>query len=163
MAVIFACAAATVFLFAAFLYVAFPDKYKTEIDAACGEFGVDKNIVRAVIHTESKYRPEAVSGAGAVGLMQLMPATAVWIADKIGEPGLAAKLHEPECNIRLGTALLKYLLDKYELQDALAAYNAGEGNLMRWKAERREKYEFKETRTYVKRVLRAKKIYKNFR
>ena len=151
--------AAAIFSCVAFLYIYFPHKYSNEICAACREFGVDENLVRGVIHTESKFRPAAQSSAGAVGLMQLMPSTALWVAETIGEPALALTLTDPAANVRLGTAYLKYLLDKYPLRDALAAYNAGEGNLMKWRAEGRETYGFKETRDYVKRVLRAKKIY----
>ena len=150
---IFAVAAATVLSFALFLSVAYPNKYSNEIRSACREFEVD----------ESKYRPDAQSRAGAVGLMQLMPSTAVWIAEKIGSPQSAVKLTEPSENIRLGTAYLKYLTEKYSLADALAAYNAGEGNLLRWRSEGREEYGFKETREYVKKVLRSKKVYEKFR
>ena len=75
----------------------------------------------------------------------------------------AVKLTEPSENIRLGTAYLKYLTEKYSLADALAAYNAGEGNLLRWRSEGREEYGFKETREYVKKVLRSKKVYEKFR
>ena len=57
-------------------------------------------------------------------------------------------------------AYLRYLTDKFELSDALAAYNAGEGNLLKWKAEGRETYAYKETRDYVKKVLRAQKVYR---
>ncbi len=156
-------AAATVLSFALFLSIAYPNKYRDEINSACNEFGVDENLVRAVIRTESKYRPDAQSHAGAVGLMQIMPSTALWLAEKTGSPESATRLREPSENIRLGTAYLKYLTDKYSLEDALAAYNAGEGNLMRWKGEKREEYGFKETREYVKKVLRAKKIYEKFR
>ena len=160
---IFAVAAATVLSFALVWSVAYPNKYSNEIRSACREFEVDENLVRAVIRTESKYRPDAQSRAGAVGLMQLMPSTAVWIAEKIGSPQSAVKLTEPSENIRLGTAYLKYLTEKYSLADALAAYNAGEGNLLRWRSEGREEYGFKETREYVKKVLRSKKVYEKFR
>lgn len=147
----------------AFLYVYYPRKYSREIGEACRAYGVEENLVRGVIHAESKYKPAAVSPAGAVGLMQLMPATALWVAEMSGEPALALDLTDPAANIRLGTAYLAYLLKKYSLSDALAAYNAGEGNLLKWKSEGRNEYAFAETRTYVKRVLRARKMYKTVR
>ncbi len=159
MCIVLALATAAVISCVAFLYAYFPRKYNAEIAAACREFGVEENLVRGVIHTESKFRPKARSQAGAVGLMQLMPATAVWLADRLHEPTLALDLTHAPSNIRLGVSYLAYLLQKYPLRDALAAYNAGEGNLLKWRAEGRESYGFAETRSYVKKVLRAKKIY----
>ncbi len=148
---------------AVFLSFAYPRKYRREIAEACREFDLEETLVCAVIHTESKFEPSACSRVGAMGLMQLMPATAVWIADSIGAPELAGDLYAPAANIRLGAAYLRYLLDKFPLRDALAAYNAGEGNVLRWQAEGRETYGYKETRDYVKKVLRARTIYKKFR
>ncbi len=141
-------------------FCSYPRKYTEEIRVACARFDVDENLVRAVIRTESKYKPNARSQAGAVGLMQLMPATAGWIAEEIGENESFVDLYDPAVNILLGTAYLRYLTDKFELSDALAAYNAGEGNLLKWKAEGRETYAYKETRDYVKKVLRAQKVYR---
>ena len=146
-----------------FFFFFFPLKFRGAINAACLEFGLDESLVRGVIRTESGYNSKAQSRAGAKGLMQLMPDTAMWMAEKLGDVNLAANLFEPNANIRLGAAYLKYLLGKFDLTDALAAYNAGEGNVLRWKAEGREDYGFEETRNYVKRVLRAKKIYEKWR
>ena len=148
--------------FAVSLSVLFPKKYSREVDYACDRFGVSRSLVRAVILCESGYDAGAVSRAGAIGLMQLMPSTAVWIASEIGEEELATRLTDPEANIILGTALLSYLLSKYSVPDALAAYNAGEGNLMKWKANN-SGYEFSETRAYVKKVVKAEKVYSRLR
>lgn len=147
----------------AFFCAYYPRKYSHAIGEACRAYGVEENLVRGVIHAESKYKPAAISPAGAVGLMQLMPATALWVAEMLGEPTLALDLTDPAANIRLGTAYLGYLLKKYPLSDAIAAYNAGEGNLLKWKNEGREEYGFAETRAYVKRVLHARKIYRTVR
>lgn len=155
--------AAAILMFAVVLSYRYPLGYEREIKASCLEFGVDENLVRGVIRTESGYNPKAVSGAGAVGLMQLMPQTAAWTASKLGDEELAQRLDDPAANIRLGVAHLKYLLGKFSEKDALAAYNAGEGNVARWIAEGREEYGFEETRNYVKRVLKAKKIYEQWR
>lgn len=152
--------AAAVLSLAVFLQVFYPRRYEWEIAEASREFGVEEELVYAVIRTESRFRPRVQSGAGAQGLMQLMPSTAAWIAESIGESGLAADLFDSSANIRLGTAYLRYLTDKYPLSDALAAYNAGEGNLLRWRKEGREEYGFKETRAYVKKVLSARKVYR---
>ena len=149
-------------LFAVALSLLYPTKYSREIDGACDRFNVSRSLVRAVIRAESGYDKDAVSRAGAVGLMQLMPATAVWIASEIGEDELSTRLTDPQANITLGTALLAYLLGKYSVPDALAAYNAGEGNLMKWKVKN-SGYEFKETRDYVEKVMRAEKVYRRFR
>lgn len=126
--------------------------------AAADEFGVEKALVYAVIRTESKFRPQAKSHAGAVGLMQLLPETAEWVAKSLGEK--IGDLYDPRINIRLGTAYLKYLLGKFSLSDALAAYNAGEGNVAGWIESGAQEYPYSETRTYVKRVLRSLKVYK---
>lgn len=152
-------ATAGILLCAAVLYAYFPRKYNASVRKYAAEFNVPADLIRAVVHTESKFRPRATSRSGAVGLMQLMPSTAAWMAERLGEPQLADRLTDADANLRLGTAYLRYLLDKYPLADALAAYNAGEGNLLRWKSEGKTKYGYKETRTYVKRVRRARKMY----
>ena len=106
--------------------------------------GVDPGLVHAVIRAESAYRPDAVSPKGAVGLMQLMPATARRF-------GVADREH-PESNVSAGTAYLRLLLDRFNsVPLALAAYNAGEGAVMR---HGNQIPPYAETRGYVARVLR---------
>ena len=124
---------------------------------------MDYTLVQAVVLTESRYRSDATSRVGAQGLMQLMPPTATWIAAQNGRPELAADLYNPENNITLGVAYLSYLIKKFGLPDALAAYNAGEGNLVKWKNSGLDYYPFYETEKYVKKVLKAQKVYKTFR
>lgn len=153
----FAVAVAVAVFSIALLY---PQKYKAEIAEACEAFGVPESLVRAVVKTESGFKPSAVSGSGAVGLMQLMPSTARAMAALLGDGTLADDLTDPRANITLGTAYLASLCKKYALADALAAYNAGEGNLLKWKAEGRAEYPFPETRNYVQKVLRAERVYR---
>jgi len=95
--------------------------YGSEIAAAAREFGVEEAIVRAIIHAESSYNPVALSRAGAMGLMQLMPAT----ARRFG----VADAYDAAQNIRGGVQYLAFLLKRYQgnLTLAAAGYNAGEG------------------------------------
>ena len=88
------------------------------------EKGVDEALVRAVIQIESGYEPRARSGKGAVGLMQVMPAT--------GRRYGITNLYDPSANIRAGVTHLKTLLDRFPLALALAAYNAGESAVERF-------------------------------
>jgi len=99
-------------------------------------------LVAAVVHTESKFVPTARSGAGAVGLMQLVPRTGRWLG--------ARNLNDPTQNIMAGAKYLRYLVDRFDgnTQKAIAAYNAGEGNVRRFGGVP----PFRETRNYVNRV-----------
>lgn len=108
--------------------------YQQEILAAAAEFQVDPYLVSAVIYCESGYRAAAVSSAGAVGLMQLMPATAKEAAEELGMEGYSEEsLKEPSVNIRLGTYYLAKLLKDFDnTAVALAAYNAGPGRAREW-------------------------------
>lgn len=144
--------------------------YADEITASAKEFELDPYLVAAMIHCESGNRPEAVSRAGAVGLMQIMPETGEWIAGKLDVNGYEPqKLTEPAFNIRLGCWYLRFLLDRYE-QDrpsALAAYNAGHGNVDKWKNDPAISVEgqlknipFAETEQYLEKVQRAYEKYK---
>lgn len=135
--------------------ILFPFKFSSEVLSYSKTFDVDYRLIYAVIWTESKFNPKAVSSAGAVGLMQLMPATASWCAEQLNEEYTYEKLFEPNFNIKIGTYYLKYLINKFGENDAIIAYNAGEGNLEKWNGE----IKFKETKDYIKRVKLVKKIY----
>ncbi len=119
------------------------EKYEPLIQHAAQRYGVDFALVKAVIKAESNFNHRAVSRVGARGLMQLMPSTAdlLQVQDSF----------RPEENIDGGVRYLRYLLDAYrgDLRLALAAYNAGERAVYR----HRGIPPYKETRTYVKRVL----------
>lgn len=94
------------------------------IRKTAAEKGVNASLVRAVIQVESGYQPRARSSKGAVGLMQVMPAT--------GRQYGVRNLYDPAANIRAGVTHLKALLDRFPLELALAAYNAGEGAVERF-------------------------------
>ncbi|MBF0623270.1 MAG: lytic transglycosylase domain-containing protein [Magnetococcales bacterium] len=115
--------------------------YEGLIQRAADRYGLDKNLLRAVIQTESSFNPKAVSRVGAQGLMQLMPDTAK-------DMGVANPL-DPEQNVMGGAAYLKKLLDRYrgERSLALAAYNWGMGNV-----ERRPDAMPAETRNYIAKI-----------
>jgi len=114
-----------------------------------------------VIEQESKFDASAKSPTGAIGLMQLQPATAQGIAIRTGgSKFVVSDLYNPEINVRYGAWYLRHLLDKYgDERTALAAYNAGQENVDRWRAAG-EGVQFPETRAYVSRVERLKGIYR---
>lgn len=120
------------------------ERFKDAIRRAARRYGLSEALVHAVIDTESSYDPNAVSSAGAVGLMQLMPATA-------RRYGIENRL-SPTQNMQGGTRYLSYLLTKFNdnLVLALAAYNAGENAVVRYG---HTVPPYRETRKYVERVL----------
>lgn len=105
--------------------------------AAAEEFDVPLAMILAVISVESDFHPEAVSPAGARGLMQLMPETFVFLRDEcLQEAHADAEIDDPRVNIRYGTYYLAYLKTRFETwPEALAAYNAGEGRVEEWLAD----------------------------
>jgi soluble lytic murein transglycosylase-like protein len=116
--------------------------YAEIIDEAASRVGVDPRLVRAVIQVESAYRASARSRKGAMGLMQLMPETARRYA--VADP------YDPGSNVDAGSRHLRSLLDRFELSLALAAYNAGEGAVERYRGIP----PYAETQSYVRQVLR---------
>lgn len=128
---------------------------------------LDPALIAAVIFAESHFRDQT-SHAGARGLMQITPDTADYIAQKSGGVLFETKdLASPQVNIAYGTYYLRYLLGRYDGDTtlALAAYNAGEGNVDRWRAERGgslsvSEIPFPETRHYVEKVQQARKDYR---
>ena len=127
------------------------------VDASVA-YGVDSNLIKAIVVTESGFNLQAVSPKGAVGLMQVMPATARQYG-VMAEPGstVARKLTNPELNIHTGTKYLSYLLRLYggQVDLALAAYNAGEGAVLK---AGNQIPDYKETQDYVRKVLAVYKV-----
>jgi len=127
-----------------------PALFEPIISSCSREFGVDSSLVKAVIHAESGYNPNAVSPKGAQGLMQLMPKTAqgLKVADSLN----------PSDNIRGGVRYLKFLLDTFKGNEslALAAYNAGMGSVAKYGGIP----PYHETRNYVAKVLSYRTNYR---
>jgi soluble lytic murein transglycosylase len=138
----------------------FPLRYTAIVRDRAASERLDPALLAAVIEQESKFDATARSSAGAIGLMQLQPATAKGIALRTGGSAfVVSDLLNPELNIRYGSWYLRHLLDRYhDERTALAAYNAGEENVDRWRAND-EPVQFPETRAYVSRVERLKGIY----
>ena len=147
-----------------------PTEYQGYVTSYSIEYGVPENLVYAVIKTESGFDSSAVSDAGAIGLMQMMPDTFTWLTNDILRDRLAqGMLYDPETSIKYGVYYLSSLYSKYNNWDtALAAYNAGPGNVDDWLADEKydknqdgvlDKIPFKETNNYVKKVNRALEAY----
>lgn len=131
---------------------------------------LDPALIAAVIYAESKFEPRP-SSAGAEGLMQILPATAYYVAHLSGGSRFTASdLAKPNINVAYGSYYLRYLLNHYGGNEmlAVAAYNGGLGNVDRWRAEARAEgsqltasaIPFPETREYVQRVLSAEQAYR---
>ena len=132
---------------------------------------LDPALIAAVIYAETKFDPRS-SAAGAEGLMQIMPETALFLAHRSGATTFTTSdLATPQVNIAYGSYYLRYLLDEYHgnVTDALAAYNGGESNVDRWIAAARaqghaltvDEIPFPETRAYVAKVLSAEGKYRS--
>jgi soluble lytic murein transglycosylase len=148
-----------------------PLRHEDVIRQQAGDKDLDPALIAGVIFAESHFRDQT-SHAGAKGLMQLMPEKADYTAQKSGGTAFVqGDLATPQVNIAYGSWYLRYLLDKYDGREvlALAAYNAGQGNVDAWLAEagaRGESFRaaahipFPETRGYVKKVLAAREDYR---
>jgi soluble lytic murein transglycosylase len=151
--------------------VVLPLRHEDIIRQQAGEKHLDPALVAAVIYTESRFRDQT-SRAGAKGLMQLTPGTARFVERLSGGSTFElSDLSTPQVNIAYGTYYLRYLLDRYGDNEALAlaAYNGGEGNVDRWVDAARQKGEalsidaipFGETRAYVRAVQSAARQYRS--
>jgi len=149
----------------------YPLAFWETIQKITEERSLDPYLVVALIRQESIFDPKALSPASAFGLMQLLPSTAVRAATRLGlPPPQPEKLYEPELNLTLGAHYLKELLQRYSNNavKAIAAYNAGENAVARWEKqitaededEFIERIPYRETRLYVKLVLRNHRIYR---
>jgi len=141
----------------------FPTPFRNAVLKRTQEIGLDPAYVYGLIRQESRFIMDARSGAGASGLMQVMPKTAHWTAQKIGLKDFKREhIYDRDINLTIGTAYLKLALDSFDgsLPLAAAAYNAGPSRPRRWRngpvldaAIWAENVPFNETRDYVKKVL----------
>jgi soluble lytic murein transglycosylase len=140
----------------------YPLRYEQIVRGHARNYDLDPALLAAVIYQESKFKADARSKSGAIGLMQLLPDTAKGIAVHTGGTAFRVEdLYTPEINVRYGAWYLRHLLDKYgDERTALAAYNAGQDNVDRWRRSGRG-IQFAETRAYVERVEELKKIYRD--
>lgn len=147
----------------------YPTPYRNLMKPAASEQAIDEAWVYGITRQESRFMDAAKSGVGASGLMQLMPATAKWIAGKAGvENYHHGMIHELETNIALGTYYLRYTLELMNGQAvmATAAYNAGPSRAKKWMADvplegaiYAETIPFSETRSYVQKVMANAHLY----
>jgi soluble lytic murein transglycosylase len=141
--------------------IRYPLRYSEYVRVHAHEQGLDAALVAAVIYQESKFQADAESSSGAIGLMQITPSTANGIAIRThGSAFHTSDLYNPEINIRYGAWYLHNLFQKYDSEQlVLAAYNAGQGNVDKWRAKGLP-IQFAETRAYVTRVEHLKAIYR---
>jgi soluble lytic murein transglycosylase len=141
--------------------IRYPLRYGEFVRVHAAKHGLDPALMAAVIYQESKFDKSAKSSSGAIGLMQLTPATAHGIAIRTGGSAFHTRdLYDAEINIRYGAWYLHNLFKKYGSEElVLAAYNAGQGNVDRWRANGQE-IQFAETRDYVKKVEHLKVVYR---
>ena len=155
----------------AYQNAAYPTAYRDLVEPYAAAYGLDPSLVMAVIRTESRFDPAARSAAGALGLMQMTESTFEWVQwrEKVEDPLPFESLTDPETSIRYGCATLALLKEMFENeQTALAAYNAGMGNVRKWLADERysddgvtlKEIPFAETRQYVPKVIEAQKQYR---
>lgn len=151
---------------------AYPLKYVDEIAFNAAKYGLNPYLVAAVIRTESGFDPDAVSAAGARGLMQLMPETGEWVAEKIGVSDYSdSMLFDPSVNIQFGCWYLSFLEERFDDKPDLvaAAYNAGHNRVSEWlddalisPAGELKNIPYKETSDYVERVAKAEEKYREY-
>ncbi len=147
----------------------YPHKYAEAVEKYSAQYGVDEDLIYAVIRTESSFRTDAGSEVGAAGLMQIMPDTFEWLCMRMDEQASFSDLYDPDTAIRFGTYLLHLLLDEFgDTRTALAAYHAGRGRVGEWLQDASISPDgrtlgnipYRDTAHYVQKVDRAMQMYK---
>ena len=146
----------------------YPMEYNQYVEKYAKQFDIDEKYIYSIIKAESNYELKANSVKGAIGLMQLLPETAEEIAKGLGIEFKKEDLYNPEINIMIGTKYFSNLLKIYDnTMLALAAYNAGPGNVSRWIENGSikndgtdiENIPYKETNMYVRKIIQNYRIY----
>ena len=151
--------------------VRYPKKYTEEIATLSREFGVEETLIYAVVCCESGFHPDAVSAAGAKGLMQLTPDAFAWTQSKLDGAVTyeESALFDPEINLRYGVYLLKLHLEEFGSPEvALAAYHAGRSRVNEWltdsslspDGENLSEIPYADTASYVRGVMKTERIYR---
>lgn len=147
----------------------YPQKYSEYVEKYAKENNIEKELIYAMIKAESNFKAEAVSSKEALGLMQILESTAKEVAEELETEVTKEKILDPEINICLGVKYISNLIKKYGNTNlAIAAYNAGIGNVDSWIEKGTikedgtdiENIPFKETNNYVRKILRDYEIYK---
>jgi len=162
----------TAFLISSFFLImraVYPLRYHEHIKKYSEKYDLDEHLVMAIIKAESNYIHDAHSGY-AGGLMQITDETGKWISEQLNIGFNHEDIHNPEKNIKMGCYYMSYLLSHYDnnLDVALAAYNAGMGNVNKWlknpeyspDGKNLSYVPYEETREYVKKVKEYKETYK---
>lgn len=148
----------------------FPLEHFDLIKKYAQKYELDPALICSIIHTESKFKVNAVSNKDARGLMQIRQQTADWAAQEINILDYKyEKIFEPDINIQIGCWYINKLQKQFgNLDCAICAYNAGSGNITKWLANNNYSHDgktlfyipFKETQNYLRRVKRNQKVYK---
>lgn len=152
--------------------IRYPIKYENLVSKYAEEYELDPYLIYSIIRTESAFDAMAVSKKDARGLMQIMPETGKWIAEKLKIENFNAEdLYTPEKNIMMGVWYFKYLMKQFnnDVNLAIVAYNAGPGNAQNWLNNENissdgvvlDKIPFSETEKYQKKIVETYKIYQN--
>lgn len=150
----------------------YPEEYQMFVERFSSKYGVDKNLIFAVIKTESNFDPNARSDVGARGLMQLMEDTYEWVGYRMEDDRELTydNMYDPEYNIEYGTYLLRLLYDEYgDNATVLAAYHTGRGNVNKWLTDKNlssdgctlDSIPSAATEHYVSKVMKAYDAYNN--
>lgn len=149
-----------------------PVDYIQYVERYSNEYNVPEYIILAVINVESEFNKDAISSAGAIGLMQMLPDTFTWLSsfEHLNENLTVNDIYDPEVSIRYGTYYLRYLFEKFHNWDTVfAAYNGGEGNVAKWLNDPAysngdgtlKSIPFPETARYVQKINDNIKYYKS--
>ncbi|MGI6260420.1 MAG: lytic transglycosylase domain-containing protein [Acutalibacteraceae bacterium] len=171
-AVLIGIAVGLFFAYRAYQRASYPRKYSEYVGRYAAEYDVDSVFIYAIIKTESDFRPDAVSGDDACGLMQLLPSTLEWLQTLTAEDDhyVRADLFDPEINIRYGVYFLSILFEKFAEPDTVAAaYHAGLNGVQKWLQNSEysadgvtlQKIPYADTAQYVARIHRRCEIYRS--